>query len=213
MSKFRIIKSRHLLLPSPVGELACAIHATLDVWGTPVDVLVSHNGQEEDERDRLLQSKTLATVMRTTAQAYNKLHYKNGPKQEDNPDVPPHPFVFLGYVVTKPYDLLHNILRYEGFEMQDIDPQDKDRWCQYILYRGVQRIAYARVSHGDITDTEIQLGRFKLYSDWPAFYAAQRWDEEVEESQVAPQWRFPDAFKGEGWNGHRYHVQDVKYFD
>lgn len=31
-----------------VHWLILAIHATLDVFGTMVDVIVSHNGQEED---------------------------------------------------------------------------------------------------------------------------------------------------------------------
>ena len=44
LSKFPIINSTHHLLPSPVGELAPAIHATLDVYGQYVDVIVSHNG-------------------------------------------------------------------------------------------------------------------------------------------------------------------------
>jgi len=44
LSKFPIINSTHHLLPSPVGELAPAIHATLDIYGQYVDVIVSHNG-------------------------------------------------------------------------------------------------------------------------------------------------------------------------
>jgi endonuclease/exonuclease/phosphatase family metal-dependent hydrolase len=48
LSKFPILQSTHHLLPSPDGELACAISATLDVWGSPVDVIISHNGQEQD---------------------------------------------------------------------------------------------------------------------------------------------------------------------
>lgn len=34
--------------------------------------------------------------------------------------------------------------------------------CEYILYRGVYRTAYARVSRGTITDTELQIGQFTL---------------------------------------------------
>ena len=44
LSKFPIVNSTHHLLPSPVGELAPAIHATLDIYGHMIDVIVSHNG-------------------------------------------------------------------------------------------------------------------------------------------------------------------------
>ncbi|KAF8440284.1 Frag1/DRAM/Sfk1 family-domain-containing protein [Boletus edulis BED1] len=143
LSKFPIIHSRHHLLPSPHGELAPAIEAVLDVYGTEITVVVSHNGQEEDPLDRELQSKELARIM---AASY------------------PRPVVFLGYVVTKPlaprpapYDILVN----DGL-VYDIDQNDWDRWCEYILYRGVYRTAYARVSRGIVTDTELQIGQFVL---------------------------------------------------
>lgn len=44
-AQFPIINSTHHLLPSPHGELAPAIEAILDVYGTEVTVVVSHNGQ------------------------------------------------------------------------------------------------------------------------------------------------------------------------
>jgi endonuclease/exonuclease/phosphatase family metal-dependent hydrolase len=130
LSKFPILRSSHHLLPSPVGELACAIYATLDVHGTEVDVIVSHNGQEEDFLDRKLQTTELARIMRAS---------KN-------------PFVFLGYVVTRPHEEIYNILYKEG-EMTDVDSGDWDRWCEYIAFKKLKRIGYARVSHGKITDT------------------------------------------------------------
>ena len=34
--------------------------------------------------------------------------------------------------------------------------------CEYILYRGLYRTSYARVSRGIITDTELQIGQFVL---------------------------------------------------
>ena len=43
--QFPILKSTHHLLPSPDGELAPAIEAILDIYGTNVTVLVAHNGQ------------------------------------------------------------------------------------------------------------------------------------------------------------------------
>ena len=45
--QFPIINSTHHLLPSPDGELAPAIEAYLDMFGTPVKVIVAHNGQGE----------------------------------------------------------------------------------------------------------------------------------------------------------------------
>ena len=45
MTQFPIINSTHHLLPSPDGELAPAIEAYLDMFGTPVKVIVAHNGQ------------------------------------------------------------------------------------------------------------------------------------------------------------------------
>lgn len=80
--QFPIINSTHHLLPSPHGELAPAIHAVLDIFGTPVHVVVAHNGQEETPLDRELQARELARIMA---------------------DVYPEPIVFLGYVVTKPH--------------------------------------------------------------------------------------------------------------
>ncbi|OZJ04800.1 hypothetical protein BZG36_01851 [Bifiguratus adelaidae] len=189
LSKFPIIKSTHHLLPSPVGELACAIHATLDVFGQPVDFIVSHNGQEENPLDREMQTTELARIMRES----------------------PNPFVFLGYVVTKPFGPLYHTLFDDG-KMNDIDPTDDfDRWCEYIGYRGLNRIGYARVSHGDITDTEIQTGLFQVVDRPQDWWKAQH--ERIDESQVPAQIRYPDMFKGQGVRGHRYHVFDApKYF-
>lgn len=92
LSRYPILESRHLLLPSPHGELAPAIHAKLLIANQTINVIVSHNGQEEDALDRQLQTEALAKVM---GDAY------------------PEPFVFLGYVVTHvganrpaPYEIL-----------------------------------------------------------------------------------------------------------
>ncbi|KAJ7274491.1 Frag1/DRAM/Sfk1 family-domain-containing protein [Mycena haematopus] len=141
LSKFPIINSTHHLLPSPGGELAPAIEAVIDVWGTPVTVIVAHNGQEEDPLDRELQSSELARIM---AASY------------------PRPVIFLGYVVTKPHasrPAPYEILVKDGL-VHDIDQDDYDRWCEYILYRGLYRTSYARISRGKVTDTELQIGQF-----------------------------------------------------
>jgi hypothetical protein len=210
LSKFPILRSSHHLLPSPYGELACAIHATLDVHGKEVDVIVSHNGQEENLLDRRLQTTEIARIARTTN----------------------NPLVFLGYIVSKPFGEIYNILMGDGY-LNDVDPTDWDRWCQYIAFRGLKRFGYARVSHGGITDTEIQTAKFQLLDephdpDAERALALQRHQQNsgkepkeripvgefVEESAIASPLRYPNQFRGQGVRGHRYHVlNDPRYFN
>ena len=135
LSKFPIINSTHHLLPSPVGELAPAIHATIDAYGEAVDVVVFHSGQEEDPEDRRLQSEYLAKLMHES----------------------PRPLILMSYLVTKPEEGNYNTYVGEKSGMKDIDPSDWDRWCEYILYKGIKRTGYARISRSTITDTELQV--------------------------------------------------------
>lgn len=135
LSKFPIVNSTHHLLPSPVGELAPAIHATLDMYGEMIDVVVFHSGQEEDPEDRRLQTEYLSKLMGSS----------------------PRPLILLSYLVTKPLEGNYNTYVSELSHMKDIDPTDWDRWCEYILFKGLKRTGYARVSRDTITDTEIQV--------------------------------------------------------
>ena len=135
LSKFPILNSTHHLLPSPVGELAPAIHATLDAYGEHVDVIVFHSGQEEDPEDRRQQSEYLAKLMKES----------------------PRPLILLSYLVVKPHEGNYNTYVGEKSDMKDVDSSDWDRWCEYILYKGIKRSGYARVSRSTITDTEIQV--------------------------------------------------------
>lgn len=137
LSKFPILNSTHHLLPSPVGELAPAIEATLDVYGEQIDVFVFHSGQDEDPEDRRLQSEYLSKIMKAT----------------------PRPAILLSYLVTKPLEGNYKTYVGEKSGMRDIDASDWDRWCEYILYKGLKRTGYARVSRGTITDTEIQVSQ------------------------------------------------------
>ncbi|KAF9207197.1 hypothetical protein BGZ49_000993 [Haplosporangium sp. Z 27] len=200
LSKFPIKQSTHHLLPSPKGELACAIHATLDVYGKEVDVIVSHNGQEEDFRDRQLQTTELGRIMR-----------------ESN-----NPFIFLGYVVTKPGkgEEIYELLMDSG-RMHDIEVSDTDRWCEYLAFRGVKRVGYARVSHGGITDTEIQVGKYQVLEDTKPSgehrripleeFKKQASYEQIPEDQVPQGLRYPSMFY-EGVRNHRFHVFDRPYY-
>ncbi|KAK6592555.1 Protein CWH43 [Botrytis cinerea] len=184
LSKFPILNSTHHLLPSPVGELAPAIAATLDVYGSPVDVFVFHSGQEEDPEDRRLQSEYLADLMGAST----------------------NPSILLSYLVTKPLEGNYNTYVSERSGMHDIDPSDWDRWCEYILYKGLRRSAYARVSRSTITDTEIQVGKFLVGE--PEGESDEVRNRRVDEEDVSEGKRFPQLFRGEGVRGHRYHVFD-----
>ncbi|KAL0574045.1 Protein cwh43 [Marasmius crinis-equi] len=193
LSKFPIINSTHHLLPSPDGELAPAIEAVLDVFGTPVVVIVSHNGQEETPLDRELQSQELGRIMAS--------HY-------------PKPTIFLGYVVTNPKAPKPQPYKYlvEDGKMHDIDESDWDRWCEYILYRGVYRTSYARVSRSTITDTELQVGQFILPKHgWTVTNETHeaRYLRNFKETLPVEHW-FPMEYYGDenqgGVNGHFYHV-------
>jgi endonuclease/exonuclease/phosphatase family metal-dependent hydrolase len=140
LSKFPIMNSTHHLLPSPVGELAPAIHATLDMYGEMVDVVVFHSGQEEDPEDRRLQSEYLSKLMGDS----------------------PRPLILLSYLVTKPLEGNYNTYVSERSQMKDIDPTDWDRWCEYLLFKKLHRTGYARISRDTITDTEIQVSSKSL---------------------------------------------------
>ncbi|KAJ9624163.1 Protein cwh43 [Taxawa tesnikishii (nom. ined.)] len=179
LSKFPILNSTHHLLPSPVGELAPAIHATIDAYGELVDVFVFHSGQEEDPEDRRLQTAYLSDLMKAS----------------------PRPSILLSYLVTKPNE--GNYITYVGEKsgMRDVDPSDWDRWCEYILYKGLRRTGYARVSRGTITDTELQVGKFVVGQPEGS-------DDIISEDNVPEGLRFPALFRGEGVRGHRYHVFD-----
>lgn len=62
--------------------------------------------------------------------------------------------------------------------VHDIDKSDMDRWCEYIFYRGVDRTAYARISRGSVTDTEMQVGQFVV----PRYVGTTTGEEEVPEA-------------------------------
>ncbi|KAL5627781.1 hypothetical protein BROUX41_002529 [Berkeleyomyces rouxiae] len=191
LSKFPILNSTHHLLPSPVGELAPAIHATLDVYGELVDVFVFHSGQEEDPEDRRLQSKYLSELMGSTDK----------------------PAFLLSYLVTKPLEGNYHTYVSETSGMHDVDPSDWDRWCEYILYKNLRRVGYARVSRSTITDTELQTAKFVLAKDAQERATLEAASDEarnqrVDEAQMPEGWRYPAIFRGDGVRGHRYHVFD-----
>lgn len=198
LSKFPIINSTHHLLPSPVGELAPAIHATIEAYGELIDVFVFHSGQEEDVEDRRLQTEYMSALMGQSTR----------------------PSILLSYLVIKPQEGNYNTWVSPKSGMRDIDPSDWDRWCEYILYKGMRRTGYARLSRGTITDTELQVcsphplqhvsGMTDNMLQVGKFVVGQpeSSDDLISEDQVPEGLRFPALFRGEGVRGHRYHVFD-----
>ncbi len=190
LSKFPIVNSTHYLMPSPVGEIAPVIHATLDVYGEMVDIVVFHSGQEEDVEDRRLQSLGVQEIMGSSNR----------------------PMILLSYLVTTPLEGNYNTYVSEKSGMNDIDPSDWDRWCEYILFKNIKRYGYARISRSTITDTEVQVGKFMIDPNLNDFNLENS-NDRIDESNVKKELRFPDIFYGDGVRGHRFHVFDEpRYF-
>jgi len=191
LSKYPIVKSTHHLLPSPHGELAPAITATIDIGGHLVDFVVTHMGNDRDVLDRKLQSQFLAKELKTVQ----------------------NPAVFLGYVTSQPFSNSYRTLTGSG--AKDIDDTDPDRWCEYIMYKNLIRLNYARVSNGGLSDTELQMARFRIPEDPEDFKDNDRIVTDKNKIPAGDQLTkvFGPFKKGHSYSkGHRYHMDTPKYF-
>lgn len=151
ISLYPIKGSNVTVLPSPFGTRSCLIDAVLDVDGKDVNVVVSHFSTEEFPEDLKLQTAALSA--------------RTAPKVDL-------PLVVMCYITSapssttwkKPEDRANYGTLVSKGTLRDPDPNDFDRWCQYIFYKNTMVDKYYHVDTGYMSDTEAQLADVRTVS-------------------------------------------------
>eukprot|EP00058_Branchiostoma_floridae_P025642 XP_002611132.1 hypothetical protein BRAFLDRAFT_88469 [Branchiostoma floridae] len=227
MGNDRSVKILTITLP-PHGELVPAISAivnmaawwtfSLRTWGTTVnisgslvDFLTTHMGNDRSVKILTLTSPhgelvpAISAIVNISLVDFLTMHMGNDSGN---------PVVFLGYVTSSPGSRDYRKLLNNG-GMKDIDSTDRDRWCEYIMYKKLTRLGYARVSHGGLSDTEVQMAKFRIPHDPQSYHDNGRLT--TDPAEVEPQVLFTDRFgsffRGHSYSkDHHYHMDTPKYF-
>lgn len=158
LSVYPIIRSNRIILPSPEGELACLIDATVQINRTKVDIIVTHFGNTEHTLDLRLQTEALEKLLIQRIKKTRKMN----------------PLILLSYLTLKPFSQRYYRFINTGTQMRDtgtfVKPvnstgNEDDRYCLYVLYRDLKLLNWTRVYHEELSDTEGQLATFKFYED------------------------------------------------
>jgi hypothetical protein len=90
-------------------------------------------GNDRDDLDRKLQAEKLREIMHNR---FDSFCFENWNQINFCFVFSTHPLVFLGYVTSAPFSRDYRTLT---SVVNDIDPTDRDRWCEYILYKNLIR--------------------------------------------------------------------------
>eukprot|EP00760_Papus_ankaliazontas_P005012 PhM_4_TR12335/c0_g1_i1/m.10229 len=180
-TKHRIHRVERMVAPSPMGELACHIWAHLQIGedsSNIVQVHVAHFGNTDHWKDRLLHSELLGRLaIRNPGPAIFLGYLTTDPGSD-----------YYRLVVNATTGLLDT-----GKEVTSLPYKEEtlptgvkawrmsntgrlqlknpallfpDRYCQYVLYRGMGLFDWYRIDHGVLSDTEIQVGVFDIPSSF-----------------------------------------------
>ena len=76
----------------------------------------------------------------------------------------------------------------------------------------MEKVGYARISHSTVTDTELQLGKFKLWDENVNYDPLFDNYDFIDESVVVESNRFSSNFRGKGIRGHRFHMFKIPIY-
>ncbi|KAJ8027859.1 PGAP2-interacting protein [Holothuria leucospilota] len=191
LSKFPIIKSEHHVINSTEGPWVPALTATLNVSGNLLDVFAAHFPKLRIGMDRKYQTEFVTNFTRRS----------------------PNPVLFLASLSSDPGSSDYKRLKTFG-KLKDIDPLDEDRFSMCIMYKNLIRLGFARISQSDLSEDELQMGKFQFTS------VKSFTDNEgmtTDASNVEKEILFPVSFGNflEGsyrGQGHHYQMGTPRYF-